>query len=131
VKTREEKIEAILEYQKSKKELSIKYLRVDMLPDDVMLKEKDLNDLAIELIEGTFIPSGDLTGYNCLHCSIYSECEECPYCTVLGRECTHPKSIFRKAKDRANEPATPSRNTKFYNKMLQIGKKLYEDLELY
>jgi len=122
--THEKKIDTILKYQKKKKELAIKYIGIDLIPNEVLLKKKDLNEQTIEQIESVFIPSGYLTGSNCLHCAVYSECEDCPYHTVLGKKCAYKDSLFRRARTKTLE------NAKFHNELLRLGKKLYYDLEL-
>ena len=126
-KTHEEKVEAILRYQQAKKELSIKCLDIDLIPNEVMIKKEELTEEKVDLVIDRFEADEDLHGSNCIHCLVHEvNCEKCPYFTILGEKCDNPDSLFIKALLEAAD--TSDKSYYFSERLLKVGKELSESI---
>jgi len=81
-------VEAILMYQRKKRELVQRITGLDLIPDEVAIEREDLTREVVDEIVQSFNPSLGLSSDNCLHCNIHgSRCDECEYVKHYGADC--------------------------------------------
>ena len=91
-------IALVLDYQKKKRDLVLKYTGVDLIPSSVAFTVEGLKDINPIRLED-FASSSYLESSNCIHCLIYkpthneSNCKHCLYDQV-GENCKEDSSIF-------------------------------------
>jgi len=115
----QKKVEAILEYQKKKRELVKDVTGIDIIPDKVALKADDIGTSEINAIESEFGAYGTLICYNCIHCLLYPGCVDCPYVSA-GIPCQEPTSIFIKASNAWEKSTIPNHMDELYSTGLDL-----------
>jgi hypothetical protein len=97
----DEQIALILNYQKEKRELVLRYTGIDLIPDSVAFTASKLKDIDPSKLDD-FSPFSYLQNCNCIHCIVYephhneNNCKLCEY-DRIGQNCESNGSIFTTA----------------------------------